>query len=103
MGMLSDKGPEYTAAWPGRIARQHQCSPAYVIRALNRVTGATVDEQAAYLDELIPEIGALTPAQGRAVVAEVKRQMDAITQHEKIHCNYCGLRLNRRGQCDECV
>jgi hypothetical protein len=44
-----------------------------------------------------------TPAQGRAVVAEVKRQLDAIARHEQTHCHYCGQPLNRRGDCDECV
>ena len=86
--MLEAKGAEYVAAWPANIARMLGTTPEQVLDA---ITGA------GYYD-LTP--GDLTGEQARTVVAVVRRRVENAAPNA---CHYCGLPLNSRNECRECV
>jgi len=100
--MIESKGTSYVTAWVERIARANSCSELYVIRAIAAVTGSDLPESATGAAVVASAVGALTPDQGRAVVAEVQRQLAAIAAREATNCRYCGGPLTR-GSCPECV
>ncbi|WP_431979995.1 hypothetical protein [Streptomyces qinglanensis] len=106
-GTMSEKGAEYVAAWPSRVAQQTQLGVEHVAEALTR-TGITTDAEAQTLrpallgNEPIQVIADLTPEQGRAVVAAMRAISSAINSAAKDHCQFCGIRLNADRTCDSC-
>jgi hypothetical protein len=100
--MLDDKDTAYVARWPHAIADRVGISVEHVARALERVTGQKVSQMAFYADQAVPEIGALTTEQARAVVAQMQAIRQEIESRQDItHCRTCGLPL-RDGECQEC-
>ncbi len=101
--MLEDKGADYVARWPHGIADRAGISVEYVADALATITGARINRMAFYADTAVSEIGALTPAQAKAVAAEMVGIHRQITSTQDItHCRGCGLPLDGNGECEEC-
>lgn len=107
--MATTRGTEYVERWPSGIASRLGLSVEHVALALRAVTGASIPQTAFYRTvdaaayaHAIAAVGALTPDQAMAVVAELRTIKAQIDAHEHTHCRFCGLPMVR-GRCEECV
>ncbi|MFJ3699551.1 hypothetical protein ACIPW9_36415 [Streptomyces sp. NPDC090052] len=106
-GTMGQRGQDYVAAWPTRIAQQIGLSPAYVAEALTRAGLSTREEQGnlgqTFLrGEPTPQIAALTPDTAKTLVAELRAISAEISETAKTHCHYCNLKLRTDGECPSC-
>lgn len=90
--MIDAKGADYVARWPHAIADRYRCSVSYVARAVEAITGHAMPIM---LSEATPSdaIGALTPDQATAVIAEVDRAIRDVRIRQRTCCYSCGLPL----------
>jgi hypothetical protein len=107
MSMMAEaKSPEYVTNWLVNIGRQVGLAEHEVATALERVTGQACAEfvpGTIHLDRdrVTAIVGGLTPDQAKQVVAEAKALATSRYPHGR--CHSCGLALDARGACRECI
>ncbi|MFF4746769.1 helix-turn-helix domain-containing protein [Streptomyces sp. NPDC001268] len=106
-GTMAQRGQDYVAAWPANIAARAGLTPAYIAEALVRTGHASkadkgMLEDAILRNEPVAQIGALTPATAKTVIAELITIATEIRQAAKTHCHCCGLKLPANGDCASC-
>lgn len=90
------EGAAYVIAWPADVARTAGVSVEYVIDAINTVTGSNIPRHTAYhTNAPKAEVAHLTPAQAKAVIAEVNVISARINQHNATPTTYapCGVEI----------
>lgn len=108
--MLEARGADYVNAWLLDIARKTGVVNYELARIIESVTGQTGAYAPAKYpgtlqmvdDERAAEIvGSMTSEQAQQVIAKAREFRAA--RFSNGSCHYCGLALNRNGQCEECV
>lgn len=103
--MLEDKGAEFVTRWPFAISDQTGLGLAHIGDAVGDVTGTPIRERVFFdhqdTSTPIPQIGALTPAQAKAVVARLREIKKHIEDERTNSCWCCGTTL-RNGVCRSC-
>ena len=102
MTMLQACGPEYVAAWLGKIARQSGLAEFEVSAIVQERTGRRIAGDPASPDaESVREVvGALDGPTAKSISAQAREFARVTYPHGR--CDGCGLALDRWHRCGEC-
>lgn len=104
-GTMSERGPDFVAAWPKAITRRLDLSAEWMATAMRRAALITPDEedelrQAFLSGRAADQVAALTPGQAQAAIEQLKAISRELAEEAKTSCHYCGLPL-QDGACPE--
>lgn len=104
--MLTDRGQEYVATWPTKLATKMRLSSDWVVVALQRARLLTDDQYYEYCRAFTAQrytdlVGNMTRETTQEVIAHLKNISRELNQAEATTCRCCGLTL-QNGPCPAC-